>query len=484
LDKVAIVFSRNGLERVDLGTLQVPVDPWGMVKIDFHGPSGTYPTYSIADVVQHRLPESTFKDKIVFIGPTATGIADTRPTPFESSAFPGVEVHANFVDNLLKGAFIQRGIRENLIDVLVLFLFSFPAGLLIIIFRPGKSAILLLVIGGAFVVYAYQQFSAQRVWLVVFLPVATLLATYSAVVIYSYFFEEREKKLVRGAFQQYMAPAVISQVLDRPELLRLGGEEKPLTAMFADIRGFTSLSEGLTPGQLVELLNEYLAEMTEVIFDHQGTLDKYIGDAIMAFWGAPLDTPNHAERACHAALGMSVALTKLQERWAAEGRPRINIGIGVNTGEMLVGNMGSAKRFNYTIMGDNVNLASRLEGVTKTFGTQTIISESTCERVRDTMLVRELDMIRVKGKKKPVTIYELLGSMDQRAQFSDLLTRFDEALKSYRAGDWPRATELFEALHRDYPKDGPTATFVKRCAELMEETPVGPWDGVYEMTTK
>ena len=484
LDKVAIVFDQGGLARVDLGKVKVPTDPWGMVRIDFHGPSGTYPTFSIADVVKHRLPAADFADKIVLIGPTATGIADTRPTPFESSAFPGVEIHANFIDNLLNGTFIQRGVRENLIDLLVIFLFSLPAGLTIAVLRPGRSAILLTGAGLAYLVIAYHEFAAGRVWLVIFLPMATLFATYSAVVSYSYFFEEREKKQVRGAFQQYMAPDVIKQVLDRPELLRLGGEEKPLTAMFADIRGFTSLSEGLTPSELVDLLNEYLSEMTEVIFDHQGTLDKYIGDAIMAFWGAPLDSPDHAERACRAALGMSAALRKLQERWISEGRPNFDIGIGINTGDMLVGNMGSARRFNYTIMGDNVNLASRLEGVTKTFGTRTIISESTFERVRETMLVRELDMIKVKGKKKPVTIYELLGPAEELASHQDLLTRFQAALTAYRAGDWPRAMELFQDLHRDYPDDGPSKTFLKRCEELIDEQPQGPWDGVFAMTTK
>src|SRR5271165_2309460 len=483
LDKVAVVFNQGGLSRVNLGAVTVPTDPWGMVQIDFHGPTDTYPTYSIADVVQRRLSPELFRDKIVLLGPPATGIADTRPTPFDG-AFPGVEVHANFIDNLLNGAFIRRGARENLLDMLFIFLFSIPIALVISTMRPARSALLLLVAASAFVFFAYHEFAVQRVWLAMFLPLATLFGTYSTVVSYSYFFEEREKKAVRGAFQQYMAPEVIAQVLDRPELLRLGGEEKRLTAMFADIRGFTSLSEGLTPTALVDLLNEYLSEMTEIIFSHQGTLDKYIGDAIMAFWGAPLETADHAERACRAALGMSAAMERLQDRWEKQGRPRIDIGIGINTGPMLVGNMGSARRFNYTIMGDDVNLASRLEGVTKTFGTRLIINQTTWEEVRTKMVTRELDLIRVKGKKKPVAIYQVLAPVEDRMHYADLVDRFEEALACYRGGNWRAARELFQALHADYPNDGPIRTFNARCATFAEEPPRGVWDGVYEMTTK
>lgn len=484
LDKVAVVFNQYGLSRINLGAVTVPTDSNGMVQIDFHGPPGTYPTYSIADVVKHKLPPELFRDKIILLGTTAIGIADTRPTPFESVAFPGVEVHANFIDNLLNGKFIQRGARENLLDMLFIFLFSVPVAVVIATMRPARSALLVLLAAAAFVFFAYHEFAVQRVWLAMFLPMATLFGTYSTVVSYNYFFEEREKKAVRGAFQQYMAPEVIAQVLDRPELLRLGGEEKRLTAMFADIRGFTSLSEGLTPTALVDLLNEYLSEMTEIIFSHQGTLDKYIGDAIMAFWGAPLETPDHAERACRAALGMSVAMERLQDRWEKQGRPRIDIGIGINTGPMLVGNMGSERRFNYTIMGDDVNLASRLEGVTKQFGTRLIISHTTWEAVRSKIVTRELDLIKVKGKKKPVAIYQVLAPIEERPQYADLVDRFEEALAAYRAGDWAAATKFFQALHADYPKDGPTSTFNARCAAFATEPPQGAWDGVYEMTTK
>ena len=484
LDKVAVVFDEGGLARVDLGSVRVPVDSAGMVRIDFCGPAGTYPTWSIADVVRRRLPPSAFRDRIVLIGPTATGIADTRPTPFEKTAFPGVEVHANFIDNLLHGNFIRRGLRENFIDMAILVLFSLPLGLLVRALGALRSALLLLAIAAGFCFFTYEQFSRHGVWLALFLPLATMLAGYTSVVSYSYFFEEREKKVVRGAFQQYMAPEVISQLLDRPELLRLGGEEKQLTAMFADIRGFTSLSEGLTAAALVELLNEYLSEMTDVIFREKGTLDKYIGDAVMAFWGAPLEMSDHAGHACRAALEMSRALDGLQRRWREQGRPRIDIGIGLNTGAMMVGNMGSARRFNYTVMGDNVNLASRLEGATRTFNVRIILSEATWEQLHGTMVTRELDMIRVKGKSRPVRIYELLGTLAEQAQYADLIARFEQALELYRRANWSAALDGFGRLHRDYPQDGPSRIFAERCAAFLEHPPEGAWDGVYEMKTK
>jgi adenylate cyclase len=484
LEKVAVVFGESGLVRVDLGSVRVPTDPEGMVRIDFHGASKTYPTYSLADVVQHRLSLELFRDRIVLVGPTATGIADTRPTPFEKASFPGVEVHANFIDNLLTGSFIRRGPRQTALDMFFLALFSLPAGILIGVLRPLRSALLVLLTGTSFVILNYYQFAFHRTWLLLFLPVATLLTTYAAIVSWRYFFEEREKKLVRNAFQQYMSPEVITQVLDRPELLRLGGEERELTAMFADIRGFTALSEGLGPADLVQLLNEYLSEMTAVVFEYRGTLDKYIGDAIMAFWGAPLLAPNHAELACRAALGMSDALEKLRSRWAKSGRPQINIGVGINTGTMLVGNMGSERRFNYTIIGDNVNVASRLEGVTKTFGTRLLISESTREAVGAKMAVRELDLIRVKGKHKPLTIFELLGPIEEYARYQDLVSGFEDALAFYRRRDWEPAMRRFQDLGREFPHDAPTQVMIARCAALAEEPPDADWDGVYAMQTK
>jgi adenylate cyclase len=484
LDKVAVVFNKNGLERIDFGKISIPTDPGGYVQIDYHGESGTYEHVSLADVVQGKFPKDTFRNKLVLIGPTAIGIGDTAVTPFQQMAYPGVEVHANFIDNILNGEFIRRGLRENLIDLFFILLFSLGAGTLLSIVTPVRATTVLLLLLGIFLWLSYYLFAADRIWIAAFLPTATLTTNYAAIISYRFFFEEREKKKVRGAFQQYLAPSLINQLLEHPELMQLGGEEKELSVMFSDIRGFTALSEGLSPSKLVELLNQYLSEMTDVIFRNWGTLDKYIGDAIMAFWGAPYPQPDHAERACQAALQMLAALKKLQAGWEAEGRPQLDIGIGVNSGPVLVGNMGSKRRFNYTIMGDNVNLASRLEGLNKEFHTHLIISEFTCEQVRDKMLVRELDLIRVKGKMKPVKIYELMAPIQEAGPYRDLNKRFSEGLETYRHGQWESALDIFEGLQKDYPEDGPSQVFAERCRDLIAEPPNGEWDGVYVMETK
>jgi adenylate cyclase len=484
LDQVSVVFNPNGLERIDFGTVAIPTDPEGFVQIDFMGRVSTFPTYSLSDVVLHKIKPQLFKDKLVLIGPTAMGIGDMAVTPFQQMGFPGVEVHANFIDNILYNHFIRRDLRENLIDIAVLVLFSLGAGLVLSAVPPVRATVIVLMLLGGFFWMTYYLFSAYRIWIAAFLPSAALTVNYAGIISYRFFFEEREKRKVRGAFTQYVPPGLISQIMQRPELLRLGGEEKEITAMFSDIRGFTALSEGLSPTSLVEILNEYLSEMTDVIFKHWGTLDKYIGDAIMAFWGAPYPQQDHAVLACRAALEMQQALIKLQNRWDLQGRPRIDIGVGINTGVMVVGNMGSKKRFNFTIMGDNVNLASRLEGTNKTFGTRLIISENTYQEVRSEMLVRELDLIRVKGKLKPVKIFELVGTVAEEDQHRDRIERFGRGLQAYREGLWATALGIFESMARDYPQDGPTHVFAKRCHDFLLQPPEGVWDGVYVMKTK
>jgi adenylate cyclase len=484
LEQVSVFFNPNGLERINIGSLAIPTDPQGFVQIDFYGPAKTFPTYPLSDVVQRKIPPGAFKDRLVLIGPTATGIADMAVTPLQTEAFPGVEVHANFIANVLENRFIQRGLRENLIDLGFILLFSLAAGVLLSVVKPVRATAVLVVSLGLFHWLAYYLFATQRVWIAAFLPTATLTVNYAVIVSYRFFFEERERKRVHGAFAQYVAPSVIKQLLDRPELMRLGGEERELTAMFSDIRNFTGISEGMTPAALVDLLNEHLSEMTEVIFYYWGTLDKYIGDSIMAFWGAPYPQPDHGERACQAGLEMLRTLKKAQARWQAQGKPNLNIGIGINTGPMLVGNMGSKRRFNFTVMGDNVNLASRLEGLNKTFGTRLIVSETTYQFVQNKMLGRELDWIRVKGKVRPVTIYELLDTTEDAKSLRDLVDRFHKALGAYRSGQWGTALELFGEILRDYPDDGPTRAFVQRCWEYHEQPPEGEWDGVYVMMEK
>lgn len=484
VDQVNVVFNPNGLERIDLGKVTIPTDPEGFVQIDYYGPSRTFPTVSLADVVRGKIDPAVFRDRLVLIGPTATGIGDMAVTPFTQMNFSGVEVHANFITNLLQGNFIRRGIRENCIDLFFLVFFSLLAGIMLNTVPPARATAIAVVLLGGFFWLAYDLFAYHRIWIAAFLPAATLGANYAGIISYRFIFEEKEKRKVLGAFLQYVPPGLITQIRQHPELLRLGGEEKELTALFADIRAFTTLSEGLSPTNMVDLLNEYFSVMTEVIFKYFGTLDKYIGDAIMAFWGAPFPQADHAELACRAGLQMLKSLAALQAKWQAEGRPPLNIGVGINTGPMVVGNMGSKRRFNFTVMGDNVNLASRLEGSNKTYGSHLVISESTYTPVKHKFTARELDLIRVAGKVKPVRIYELMGTIEEHELFRERIERFQRGLEAYRSAEWKKALEIFEELAMDHPQDAPARVFVKRCHDLLADPPSGAWDGVYLMKTK
>ncbi|MDD4092019.1 MAG: adenylate/guanylate cyclase domain-containing protein [Smithellaceae bacterium] len=472
-----------GAKSVVIDDIVVPTDESGQLLINYMGPPQTFPHYSIADILADRLPKDTFSGKIVLVGATAIGIYDLRVTPF-SSTFPGVEIHANVIDNILHQNFLIHSSVTRFIDVCAIILFGLILGLLIPRLRPltGMVAAFLMIV--AFVVINFFVFFSFNTWLNLIYPLITMATIYLGITIYHYFKEEREKKKIRGAFQYYLTSSVINEMLKDPDKLKLGGDKKDLTVLFSDIRGFTTISEKLTPEALVALLNEYLTTMTNQVFHHDGLLDKYMGDAIMAVFGAPLDQPDHALRASRTALAMMEELHKLQEKWKAEGRPVFDIGVGLNSGDMVVGNMGSEMRFDYTVMGDMVNLGSRLEGINKEYGTNIIISEFTYEKVKDAMCCRELDGVRVKGKLKPVKIYELLGEKKNEAAFKDLLEGFARGLALYREAKWDEAIAAFEGVLALRPGDYPSKMYVERCKNLKENPPPEPWDGVFVMTKK
>jgi adenylate cyclase len=307
------------------------------------------------------------------------------------------------------------------------------------------------------------------------------------VALYRALVEEREKRKVRGAFQQYLSPEVVRRLLQNPKLVQPRKTE--ITVMFSDIRGFTTISEKLDAQELAQLLSQYLTSMTKIVFAHNGTLDKYIGDAVMAFWGAPFEEPGHAVNACYASIEMLERLAELQKVWESEGKPRIEIGVGLNTGVASVGNMGSELRYGYTAMGDSVNLAARLEGLNKEYQTRLLVSESTYAAAADSDLVfRELDLIRVKGKLQPVTIYELLGTRERLAQTDNdwgaRLDLFGQGRERYRERRWDEARAVFQALLDRWPEDGPARVFAARCQDYLSQGPEADWDGVYVMTHK
>jgi adenylate cyclase len=483
-------INENGLERIEFGAHTLRPRPDSTVLINYAGPFGTYPHYSMVDVIEGKVPADTFRDKIVLLGPTALGIGDIRNTPFQGPTYMGVEIHANIIDNLLHvdepgRSFLRRGNREEMTDLVVLLLFGLGLGWWFGRTRPALATLSAAVAVALFLVLVVVAFGRWGMWLSFVVPVGTLLANYAGVTSFRMIFEEREKRKVRRTFQQYVSPGVIRLLEQDPgRFLRRGGEMKDLTIMFADIRGFTSLSEGLTPDELVTLLNEYLGEMTEILFRRWGTLDKYIGDAIMAFWGSPFPQEDHAQRACSAALDMCARLEELNLGWRQQGRPTLAIGVGLNTGPVNVGNMGSDRRLAWTVMGDNVNLASRLEGLTKEYGVRVVVAESTWQQVQAHFVGRDLDRIRVKGKQQPVGIFELLDFRENAERHGELLAGFEEAMRAYRRREWQEAIAGFEALLIRSPQDGPSQLFLRRSREFLAEAPPPDWDGVYVFTKK
>ena len=483
-------INANGMSELDLGPHTYRTEPDGSFLINFAGPFQTYPQYSMADVIDGTVPPSTFKDKIVLLGPTAVGIGDVRPMPFQAGNYMGVELHANVLDNMLNNdvagrGFLKRGATQEMMDMVFILLFGLGMGFLFARLKPLQSTLSMVVGLAVFFGFAYFAFSHWSMWLALVIPSGTLVVNYGAITSFRMIFEEREKRKVRRTFERYVSPGVIRLIEQDPKkYFKAGGESKELTIMFSDIRSFTTISESLTPDELVYLLNEYLGEMTDILFKRWGTLDKYIGDALMAFWGSPFPQSDHASRACAAALDMSKRLEELNLKWEVEGKKPLEIGIGVNSGVVNVGNMGSSRRFAWTVMGDPVNLASRLEGQNKDYHTARIISEFTYAQVKNDYVCRELDRIRVKGKLKPVGIYELLDFAAGADKHKDLLARWSDAQAAYYRREFDEAVQKYETILARYPNDGPAQTFKKRALEYRKETPAPEWDGVYVAKTK
>jgi adenylate cyclase len=482
-EQVALTYGGSGIVGVEFGKQRfVRTDDISRLLVNYRGPVRTYPYVSFANAALKKFPPGTFKDKIVLVGASATGIGDLRATPFGGIDFPGTEIHANVIDNILNQQFIAQGGMQALTDVGFILLFGIPLGIWLAMVQP-RWMILGLAFLFPFAGIVYWAF-LQGWWLNFIVPaVFVLIPNVSLVALYRVLIEEQEKRKVRGAFQQYVSPEVIRRLLSDPE--RVKPRKTEVTVLFSDIRGFTTISETLDAQTLADLLNGYLTEMTRIIFRHQGTLDKYIGDAVMAIWGAPFDEPNHAERCCLSAVSMLARLSELQVQWRAQDSPVLEIGIGINTGIASVGNMGSSLRHGYTALGDAVNLAARLEGLNKEYGTQILISEFTRRELRDDQFIfREIDFIRVKGKLQPVTIYEILGPRANENGGEELVALFASAREAYKRRDWRAARSAWVTILQRWPDDGPSRVFLARCEEYIAEEPPAAWDGVYAMKHK
>jgi adenylate cyclase len=438
---------------------------------------------SFVDVMRGRVAADTFRGKLVLIGVTATGFADDYWTSTSvTGKMPGVEIHANAVDTIMRGDFIRDAEASTTIGLICVMASVAAVSLLTL---PMLAAALCSILALATYILASSYYFDEHIVLNLIYPPLALFLTYTGVVFYRVIFEQGQARALRGVLGQYLSPSVVAHVTRDPDSLKLGGDQREMTVMFSDLRGFTTFSESLDPETLVHLLNEYLTIMSDVVFKYEGTIDKYMGDAIMAFWGAPQQQPDHATLAGKAALEMVAALEDLNARWVAEGRPPLAMGIGINTGIMKVGNMGSNSRFDYTVLGDSVNLASRLEGLNKEYGTTLIVSRATLDETGGIFHARFLDLVAVKGKKEPVEVFEILDA-DRLPGIhaGPALRAYDEGIELYRERDWLGAAAKFQEALRLSPDDGPSAVYLKRCEDLLHDPPPVDWDGVYVMTRK
>jgi adenylate cyclase len=449
-----------------------------------HDNGHLYRSYSAAAVIQSQLrlaageeptiDPAVFQNSYVFFGLSASSLYDTRPNPM-SPLSPGVEVHATFLDNLLNNAFLHDA---NLVGVAVFTVFMSVLAALAVVFIPGTARLfaIYLVSLPIPVVLGFVMFRNGSAWPIAAPQLAVFTSLIGATVL-SLATEGKQRRFIRRAFGHYLSPAVIERVIADPSLLRLGGERRVVSVMFVDLAGFTSVAERLDPPVLSELLNDYLSQMSEAILEEQGTLDKYQGDAVMAFWNAPLDQPDHALLACRAALRCREKLVGLRRKWIEHTGHEPKIRIGIHTGECVVGNMGSRQRFDYTVLGDTPNLASRLEGANKVFGTTILVSESTWSQAHKHLAGRAIGRVVVVGRAEPVNVYEPV-SRDPKAQ-NEFLESFRSALRRCEQGDLIDAMHLFQKIEHD-----PAAkAYADRLASIMD-SPSPAWDGVWNLLNK
>ena len=515
-------------ERITLGGNVIPVNSEGFALINYYGPNYTIPSYPVVDILRGRVAPEKLKNKAVIVGGAAIGMADLWPSPFSPALF-GVEKQATTVENILQNDFLRCPTWVTYVNIAaVLFL-----GVLMGIVLPSLTtmwsipfALICFLTYSAVVQFAFVKY---RLLLNFTCPALEIVLVYTAVSAYRYLTEERDRKFLQVTFASYLAPELIEDMFNSKTMPELGGEARTITAYFTDIEDFSAFSEKLTAQQLVELLNEYLCAMTDILISEKGTLDKYEGDAIIAFFGAPMELPDHGLRAARVAVVMQNKLLGLREKWRNEKQSpdepnrntknlpfeewapgdkwpkivhRMKMRIGINTGEIVVGNMGSSMRMNYTMMGDPVNIAARLEVAGKQYGVYTLVSEYTLDlefnhngekkRIMDMVEARMIDNITVVGKSEPVKVYEVCAMKgDLSDQEKELFKVFDEGMQHYLKMEWDEAVAKFnEALKIERVPDGkttPSEVYIQRCKAFKENPPVAPgekWDGVFRLTRK
>jgi adenylate cyclase len=473
-----IVARRAGARPTNL-----PLDASGKIIVPFIGPPGKFRTVSAADALSGAVPSESFRDQIVLVGGTAASFRDQYRVPTSGAALmSGVEIQASLANAMLSGKFLSE--LPLGFAALVCLLLALGVGFIVPLLRVRVGLVAALALAAAYFI-AFMTAASAGLFLPVALPFLAIAFAYGGVNVYRFVMVNRERQELRSAFEKYVAPSVINSVMAHPESLALGGERRRMTVLFSDLRGFTSLSERLDPAQVVTVLNGYLNEMTDIVFDEHGVLDKYMGDAIMAFWGAPIDDPHHAERAIRTAIRMRDRLVELNR--AAYFGPNIGLrmGVGISTGDLIVGNMGSHRHFDYTVIGDTVNLGSRIESLTKHYGVEILATGEVVKGLPKDYIVRQLDKVAVKGKHEPVRLYEMVGfAQTVTPEIHDKLDRFARALALYEADDFHGASYAFADILALFPNDEPSRVFWERSTRFMQNPPAPDWGGVWVMNAK
>lgn len=504
--------------------IKIPSYDKSSALINYYGPSGTFHPVKFVDVIDDQdfqtveekeigvdintfddpesgyLYDGTFKDKIVLIGSTNPEDKDLFPVPITfgkqegDNLMYGVEIHANIIQSILDQNFLKREpiwLQIALVFIFVTITFFFTLNLKsrkVKYYFLIEALAIAVVISELFLIVAFSilAFNQQNFVTSFTGPLIAVTFGYVGSMVYSYVSERKQKVLIKSMFSQYVSPTVVNELVDDPTKLRLGGERKILTVLFTDLENFTSVAESIPPEELVPILNAYFEGMTEIILKNNGTLDKYIGDSIMAFFGAPIPQKDHSLIACRTAVQMQNHLEELRQIWKTTNKPLLQMRIGINTGDMIIGNMGGLDRFDYTVIGDSVNLSARLEGANKQYKTKTLISENTFQPIAGQVVARELDLITVVGKNKPLKIYELFGLVGDKTplEYFSLIEKFSEALALYRQKNWEKAIKNFEDVLKIKPDDYPSKLYIERSQAFIQTPPPDDWDGVFVMKTK
>jgi adenylate cyclase len=466
---------------------RIPVEDLMKVQIDYRGKGGPegggFHYISATDVLHHRVPPEDLAQRIVLVGTTAAGLNDLRATPMNPE-YPGVEAHANIIASIMDGHFKQQPDYALAVNFLQILLVGVVLIIALSLLKPLPSILFALAVATAAVWFNFWSYRVEGMIFPVAMVLLLTMALFILNIAWGYLFEYRKGRAMTNLFGEYVAPELVEVMADDPENYNMEGEKRELTIMFADVRNFTTISEALEPNELREFINRYLTAMSENIRGNRGTLDKYIGDCVMAFWGAPVALPDHAARGVATALLMLKSAQSLHEEFVARGWPSLKIGIGLNTGEVRVGDMGSKIRKAYTVMGDPVNLASRLEGITKEYGVALVVGEVT-KREAPEFAYRELDRVKVKGKNEPVAIFEPIGldsEMDDATRAE--LERWHTALALYREQKWDEAEAILVELNNTNPDRWLYEIFLENIEEFRAAPPGPHWDGVTTFKTK